>query len=183
MARQVHNNEHETEGTLTLPSGYEISFRVVQPDDASALQRFLGRCSERTIYLRFFGSLNEFSEEKAQYFAQVDGVDHFALVALDPDHQEEIISIVRYDREPGEEKAEYAAIVQDDWQDQRIGIDLTRRLIGVAWDQGIRCFYAMVMGKNRRMLELLRRLDLPEQEHKEKGIKHVEVELSPEVAQ
>jgi acetyltransferase len=183
MARQAHNNEYETEGTLTLPSGYEIPFRVVQPDDASALQRFLGRCSERTIYLRFFGSLNEFSEEKAQYFAQVDGVDHFALVALDPDHQEEIISIVRYDREPGEEKAEYAAIVQDDWQDQRIGIDLTRRLIEVALDQGVRCFYAMVMGKNTRMLALLRHLDLPEQEHKEEGIKHVEVELSPEVAQ
>ena len=182
MARQAHNNEHENEGTLTLPSGYEIPFRVVQPDDASALQSFLERCSERTIYLRFFGSLNDFSEAKAQYFAQVDGVDHFALVALDPEHQDEIISIVRYDREPGEEKAEYAAMVQDDWQDHRIGIDLTRRLIAVAWDQGVRHFYAIVMGKNTRMLELLRHLDLPEQEHKEEGIKHVEIELSPEVA-
>ena len=149
MSVKPSDNEHETQGTLSLPSGYEIPFRIVQPDDAAALQRFLGRCSERTIYLRFFGSLNEFSEEKAQYFAQVDGVDHFALVALDPEHQEEIISIVRYDREPGEEKAEYAAIVQDDWQDQRIGIDLTRRLIGVARENGVRYFYAMVMGRIR----------------------------------
>ena len=47
----------------------------------SALQRFHGRLSEQTIYLRFFGSLNEFSDEKAQYFANVDGVDHYALVA------------------------------------------------------------------------------------------------------
>ena len=182
MARQAHNNnDHETEGTLSLPSGYEVPFRIVHPNDASALQRFLGRCSERTIYLRFFGSLNEFSEEKAQYFAHVDGVDHFALVAQDPDDQDEIISIVRYDREPGEEHAEYAAIVEDRWQDHRIGIELTRRLIVVAWDNGVRYFYAMVMGKNRRMLELLRHLDLPEQEHHEEGIKHVEVELSPEV--
>jgi N-acetylglutamate synthase-like GNAT family acetyltransferase len=182
MAPQSHNNEQETEGMLTLPSGYEIPFRVVQRNDASALQRFLGRCSEQTIYLRFFGSLDEFPEEKAQYFASVDGVDHFGLIALDPADQDEIIAIVRYDREPGEEQAEYAAIVEDEWQDYRIGIELTCRLIAVAWDQGVRYFYAMVMGKNRRMLELLRRLDLPEQEHKEKGIKHVEVELSPEVA-
>ena len=172
----------KTQGTLTLPSGYEIPFRVVQPNDASALQRFLGRCSERTIYLRFFGSLDEFSDEKARYFAGVDGVDHFGMVALDPNDQEEIIAIARYDREPGEELAEYAVIVEDEWQDHRIGIELTRRLIAVAWDQGLRYFYAMVMGKNTRMLELLRRLDLPEQEHKEEGIKRVEVELSPEVA-
>jgi hypothetical protein len=60
---------------------------------------------------------------------------------------------------------------------------LTRRLVSVAWENGVRYFYAMVMGKNRRMLELLRRLDLPEQEHEEAGVKHVEVELSPEVSQ
>lgn len=183
MARQAHDNEHENEGTLSLPSGYELPFRIVEPNDASALQRFLGRCSERTIYLRFFGSLDEFSEEKARYFAHVDGVDHFALVALDPDDQNEIISIVRYDREPGEERAEYAAIVEDRWQDHGLGIALTRRLVDVAWDNGVRYFYAMVMGENRRMLELLRHLDLPEQEHQEEGVKHVEVELAPEVTQ
>src|SRR5215212_594730 len=182
MASQVHNDEHQNQGTLSLPSGSEVPFRPVQPDDASALQRFLERCSERTIYLRFFGSLEELSEEKARYFAQVDGVDHFAFVALDPADRDEIIAIVRYDREPGEEQAEYAAIVEDGWQDHGVGIDLSRRLIGVAWDNGVRYFYALVMGKNRRMLELLRHLDLPEQEHVEEGIKHVEVELSPEVA-
>lgn len=176
---QAQNNEHENEGTLSLPSGYDVPFRVVRPNDVSALQKFLERCSERTIYLRFFGSLDEFPQEKAQYFAQVDEVDHFAFVALDPDDQDEIIAVVRYDREPGEEKAEYAAIVQDSWQDHGIGIALTRELINVAWGNGIRSFYALVMGKNKRMLELLRRLDLPEQEHVEQDIKHVEVMLSP----
>jgi len=180
MAPQAHNDEHQNEGTLGLPSGYEVPFRTVQPSDAPALQRFLGRCSERTIYLRFFGSLNEFTEQKARYFAQVDGTDHFAFVAIDPDDQEEIIAIVRYDREPGGEQAEYAAIVEDSWQGHGIGIDLTRRLVDVACANGVRYFYAMVMGKNKRMLELLRHLDLPEQEHKKEGVKHVEVELVPQ---
>ncbi len=181
MAPQAQNNEHEHEGTLSLPSGDDVLFRTVRSEDAPALQRFLRRCSERTIYLRFFGSLDEFPDEKARYFAQVDGVDHFAFVALDPADQEEIIAIVRYDREPGEEYAEYAAIVEDSWQDHGLGIALTRRLIEVAWENGVRYFYALVMGKNVRMLELLRHLDLPEEEHEEAGVKHVEVELSPEV--
>jgi GNAT superfamily N-acetyltransferase len=176
-----HDNEHENEGTLSLPSGYEVPFRLVGPEDVSALQRFLGRCSEHTIYLRFFGSLDEFPEEKARYFAHVDGVDHFAFVALDPANQDEITAIVRYDREPGEEHAEYAAIVEDGWQDHGLGIGLTRRLIDVAYDNGVRYFYALVMGKNKRMLELLRHLDLPEQERQKEGVKQVEVELSPEV--
>ena len=180
MTPQAHNDEQENEGTLGLPIGYDVPFRIVQPSDAPALQRFLGRCSERTIYLRFFGSLNEFTQEKAQYFAHVDCTDHFAFVAIDPDDQEEIIAIVRYDREPGEEQAEYAAIVEDGWQGHGIGIDLTRRLVDVACANGVRHFYAMVMGKNKRMLELLRHLDLPEQEHEAEGVKHVEVELSPQ---
>ena len=87
---------------------------------------------------------------------------------------------MRYDREPGEEQAEYAAIVEDNWQGHGIGIDLTRRLVDVAYANGVRYFYAMVMGKNKRMLELLRHLDLPEQEHKMEGVKQVEVELAPQ---
>ena len=177
MVPQAQNAEHEDVGTLSLPGGYAVSFRVVRPEDASALQRFLMRCSERTIYLRFFGSLNEFTDEKAKYFAHIDGVNHFAFVALDPDDPDEIIALVRYDREPGQERAEYAAIVQDGWQDQGIGMDLTRRLIDKAKDNGVRHFYALVMGKNRRMLELLRHLDLPERESKEGGVKRIEVEL------
>ena len=180
MASQAHNDEHQNRGTLSLPSGSEVPFRLVQPDDVSALRRFLGRCSERTIYLRFFGSLEEFPEEKAKYFAHVDGVNHFALVALDPDDPNELIAIVRYDREPGEERAEYAAIVEDRWQGKGIGADLTRQLVDEAWDNGVRSFYALVMGKNRRMLDVLRHLDLPEQERREDGVKYVEVELSPE---
>jgi hypothetical protein len=54
--------------TLTLPSGVEISFRVVRPDDAPALQRLHARCSEPTIYLRFFGSMKKLSDEQARYF-------------------------------------------------------------------------------------------------------------------
>lgn len=88
---------------------------------------------------------------------------------------------MRFDREPGNDKAEYAALVEDSWQGYGVGIALTRELISEARDRGVRCFYALVMGENRRMLELLRHLGLPEQEHREGGnVKHVEVELSSE---
>lgn len=108
--------------------------------------------------------MKEFSERKAKYFATVDEIDYFALVALDPDHSDEIVAVVRYDREPDSYRAEYAALVEDRWQDQGVGTALTKERVSEALDKGIRFFYAMVMGKNKRMLEVLRHRDLPEQE-------------------
>ena len=166
--------------TLTLPSGVEISFRVVRPDDAPALQRLHARCSERTIYLRFFGSMKKLSDEQARYFASTDGVDHFGLVALDPQDPEEIIAVVRYARKPGDERAEYAALVEDGWQGRGIGAALTRWLIDEARGNGVGSFYALVKGGNNRMLNVLRHLDLPERERVEDGEKMVEIGLSHE---
>jgi GNAT superfamily N-acetyltransferase len=168
----------EKDQTFTLSNGVKITFRVIRPDDARALQRVHARCSERTIYLRFFGSLEELSDEKAQYFASTDGVDHFGLVALDPEDPNEIIAVARYFREPRGERAEYAALVEDRWQGQGVGAGLTRRLIEKARDNGVRSFYALVKGKNKRMLSVLRHLDLPEQERVEEGEKLVEVGLA-----
>ena len=163
--------------TLALHSGVEISFRVVRPDDAPALQRLHARCSERTIYLRFFGPMKNLSDEQARYFASTDGVDHFGLVALDPEDPNEIIAVVRYARKPGDERAEYAALVEDSWQGRGIGTALTHRLIAVARGNEVRSLYAPVKGENRRMLNVLRHLDLPEQERVEDGEKMVEIGL------
>src|ERR671910_3177756 len=169
--------------TLTLPSGAEIPFRVVRPADARALQRLHGRCGERTIYLRFFGSMEKLSDEKARYFASTDGVDHFGLVALDPQDQSEIIAVVRYACKPGDERAEYAALVEDRWQGQGIGAALTRWLIDEARGNGVRSFYAPVKGENKRMLNVLRHLDLTERERVEDGEKMVEIGLFYEESQ
>ncbi len=180
MASQS-KNDGRTSGSLTSSGEeYEIPFRVVRPDDAAALQRVHARCSERTIFLRFFGAMKNLSEEKARYFASTDGVDHLGLVALDPEDPNEIVAVVRYARKPGDEKAEYAALVEDRWQGRGVGADLTRRLIDVAIENEVRYFYALVMGENKRMLQVFRHLGLPERERFEEGAKLVEVVLSPE---
>ena len=123
------------------------------------------------------------SDEMARYFASTDGADHFGLVALDPQDPNEIIAVVRYARKPGDERAEYAALVEDRWQGQGVGASLTHRLIEVARGNGVRFFYAFVKGENRRMLNVLRHLDLPEHERVENGEKIVEVGLYSEEIQ
>ena len=162
---------------LTLPNGNVVPARTIRSADAPALQRLYSRLSEESIRLRFFGSMKNLSDKMAKHFAHVDGINRYALVALNPDQQEEIIAVVRFSREGDTDKAEYAALVEDDWQYRGVGLGLTRQLIEEAREKEIRYLYGLVMPENRGMLKLLRSLDLPERESRSGGTKYVEVEL------
>jgi RimJ/RimL family protein N-acetyltransferase len=162
---------------LTLRDGTCVPVREIRAEDAEALRRLVGRSSERSIELRFFGPMKELSEEKARRFADVDGKDRFALVALDPEDEDEIVAVVRYERERRTDGAEYAVLVEDRFQGRGLGIGLTRRLIEAAQERGIKRLHALVLRENGRMLRLLRSLEFPERKRWENGLEHIEIDL------
>jgi GNAT superfamily N-acetyltransferase len=167
---------------LALRDGTVVTVRSIRAEDTLALKRLVERSSERSIELRFFGPLRELTDEMARRFATVDGKDRFALVALDPEDESEIVAVVRYEREEGTRGAEYAALVEDRFQGRGLGIGLTRCLIEAARERGIESLHALVMRENAGMLSLLRSLELPERWHWEHGVEHVEIDLRPEAA-
>lgn len=59
-------------------------------------------------------------------------------------------------------------------------MESTHRLIDEARDREARYLYGLVMRENRRMLQLLRDLDLREQERREDGVTRFEVSLRAE---
>src|ERR671919_1518393 len=149
-------------GSIELLDGTSVPYHAIAPDNASALQRFHHRLSERSIYLRFFAAKPELSDREAVYFTNVDKINRFALVAVDPERPEEIIGVVSFDREGTTERAEYAAAVEDRWQGRGLGLALTRRLIEAALMRDVRVFTGVLLPENTRMLNLLRDLGLPE---------------------
>lgn len=167
---------------LTLRDGTCLLVRAIRAEDAAALQRLVGRSSDRSVELRFFGPLKGLSDEMAERFTNVDGEDRFALVALAPENPDEIVGVVRYAREAGTDGAEYAALIEDRFQGRGLGIGLTRSLIEAARENGIGHLYAMVMRENVGMLSLLRSLDLPERKHWRDGAEQVEIDLKPDTA-
>jgi GNAT superfamily N-acetyltransferase len=169
----------EDSGSVELLDGTSVAYHAIAPENASALQRFHHRLSERSIYLRFFAAKPDLSDREAGYFANVDGTNRFALVAVDPERSQEIIGVVSFDREGTSERAEYAAEVEDRWQGRGLGMALTRRLIEAALKRGVRAFTGIVLPENARMLHLLRDLNLPERLRYEDGIEYVEIDLSP----
>ncbi|HEX2097869.1 MAG TPA: GNAT family N-acetyltransferase [Rubrobacteraceae bacterium] len=176
-------DDEEQLWALTLADGTYVLVREIKPKDVSALQRLWERLSDRTIRLRYLGPMKELSDEKARHLAEVDGENQYALVALDPDDQEEIVAMVRYDVEEDTNRAEYAALVEDRLQGLGIGVGLTRALIEAARERGVQSFDALVASENRGMIRLLRSLDLPERERRDNGSKRVEVDLFPNEAQ
>ena len=108
----------------------------------------------------------------------MDGINRFALVAVDPERPQEIIGVVSFDREGTTERAEYAAAVENRWQGRELGLALTRRLIEAALMRDVRVFTGVLLPENTRMLNLLRDLGLPERMRYEDGIEYVEIELS-----
>ena len=170
----------EDSGSVELLDGTSVPYHAIAPDNASALQRFHHRLSERSIYLRFFAAKPELSDREASYFTNVDRINRFALVAVDPERPEEIIGVVSFDREGTTERAEYAAEVADRWHGRGLGLALTRRLIGAAQKRDVRTFTAFVLPENTRMLHLLRGLGLPERlRYEEDGTDFIEIDLSP----
>src|SRR5919107_603159 len=170
----------EDSGSVELLDSTSVAYHAIAPENASALQRFHHRLSERSIYLRFFAAKPELSDREAGYFTNVDRIDRFALVALDPERPEEIIGVVSFDREGTTERAEYAAEVADRWHGRGLGLALTRRLIGAAQNRDVRTFTAFVLPQNTRMLHLLRALGLPERlRYEDDGTDYVEIDLPP----
>jgi RimJ/RimL family protein N-acetyltransferase len=162
---------------VTLGDGRAIAMRPISADDGPALQRFHSHLSRTSVHYRFFGAKPTLSQERARYFTHLDGHDRFALVALDPAQPIEIIGVVRFDRIPGTDQAEYAAVIADAWQHQRLGTLLTQQLIAAARQRGIQRLFALVLPDNLPMQRLLLHLGLPERTSWEDGVKRMELDL------
>lgn len=181
-AERPSGNDAVLTDAVMLPDGTRVPIRPIRPDDAAALQIFHRGLSEQSVYLRFFAALPELADDRARYFASVDGRDRFALVALDPALPDTIIGVLRYDRLPGTDRAEYAAVITDRWQGRGLGMAMSRRLIAIAQRSGIRTFIAFTLPENDRMRHLFRDLGLPEHTQWEAGTVQVEIDLTSDTA-
>jgi hypothetical protein len=84
-----------------VSDGRLVVIRPIRPDDTDRLQAAHGRLSPLTRYRRFMTSKPYLSPADALYLADIDGCNHFALVATfaerDEDEDAAIIAVVRFE--------------------------------------------------------------------------------------
>ena len=164
--------------TDALRDGTPVEVRAVRAADAAALRQAMGRMSEESIVRRFFAPRSGFTQAELDRFADVDFVQHVALVATPLGADHEIIGGARYVLlSPG--VAEMACAVEDSHQGRGLGSLLLRHLGVLARDAGIREIVADVLAENRPMLRLLRSSGLPIASERESDAVRLTLTLEP----
>ena len=149
---------------VKLRSGDVVRIRPVQPGDVQALARAYANLGEQSRYRRFFTAMPELPDRILHAAAEVDHVNHEALVAM-PLLSREIVGECRFIRLSGQpDTADVAVTVVDAWQGRGLGSALLARLSARALEAGVVYFTAEVLAENQAMLALLPRLGKVETE-------------------
>ncbi len=146
-----------------MKSGEEVMIRPIRPEDEPTLIEFHKKLSERSVYLRYFQPLKLTQRTAHERLTRICFIDYdreMALVAerKKPDGSPDIIAVGRLSQIHGRPEAELAALVQDELQAQGLGAELYRRLIVVARDQKLQKVHSNMLGENKEMQSLCRKL-------------------------
>jgi RimJ/RimL family protein N-acetyltransferase len=144
-----------------LTDGRLVDIRPIRSDDGHRLQAAHSRLSAESRYRRFLGPKPTLTAADARYLVDVDGADHFALVATVPfgDPDGDIVAVTRFIRATDDPQvAEFAIVVGDDYQRAGLATEMLDRLARAALERGVCRFRAIMLADNlavRRMLERL----------------------------
>jgi acetyltransferase len=148
----------------TMKDGKEIIIRPIRPDDEPLMVEFHKTLSDRTVYLRYFGSLSLSRRVEHERLSRICFCDYdreMALVAerTDPATGErKIIAVGRMNKLDSGNEAEVAVLVSDRYQKLGLGHELLRRVIDVARDEKLSRVSGETLTDNVAMQVLMKRL-------------------------
>jgi acetyltransferase len=137
-----------------------VFLREIRADDKERLVEGMRCLSEESIRRRFLGPKPSLSTAELRYLTEVDGHDHYAIVAFEAGNEDHIRAVARYVRladDPG--AAEAAITVCDQLQGRGLGSLLARRITDAARERGIDRITATISSENRPALKLMRKID------------------------
>jgi acetyltransferase len=142
-----------------MRDGTPVLLRPMKPEDESLVSDFLARCSEETVYFRYFRLIKKWTHEMLIRFTQNDYDREIGLMAIgEPPGPEVMLGVSRLVMTADRATAEFAVIVADLWQGKGLGPKLVEGVIAIAREQGVRLLWGEVLAQNQPMLEVVKRL-------------------------
>jgi GNAT superfamily N-acetyltransferase len=149
----------------TLKNGLSVTVRAIRSDDKQGIREAFKDLADETIYSRVFAPKKDLSDKELKQLTEVDFDRTVALVVtLSSDGREKIIGggrYIAYKNVEGSNNAEFALIVEEDYQGLGLGKLIFRHLMTIARARGISKFEAEILPANDKMLNLLRKSGLP----------------------
>ena len=147
-----------------MRDGTQVLIRSMRPEDEPLMIAFHKGLSGRSVYMRYFESLNfkaRTAHERLSRICFANPQQETVLVAVhtDPntgDHR--ILAVARLSKYSDGKTAEIAALVSDDYQGRGLGTELLKRLVQSAPSQGIHRITAEMLRDNTLMQTIAKRL-------------------------
>ena len=165
---------------FTLQDGTPVQIRTIRPSDKDLLADGHSRLSEETVQRRFLAPKPRLTGSELRYLTEVDGHDHFALVAVLVDHPHPVVGVARFVRSADDpEVAEFAVVVGDQYQAKGLGKLLGLALADAARRRGIRRVTATMLGDNLPAHRLMARISARmESERPSEGVSTLVADLA-----
>jgi len=152
--------EYEMTERFKGPDGpVDVHFRLIRPDDTDRIKELFYGLSEESIYFRFLTPLRSLRRQTLQDFYNVDQSRDISVVAViksdEEGETERIIGAGRYVLNRSTNEAEFALLVNDDYQNRGIGTFLLNHLMRIAKSKGVEAFIAYVHPQNQPMIRFI----------------------------
>jgi acetyltransferase len=152
-------------GSWVSKDGMPVEIRPIRPEDEPLLVKFHETLSERSVSLRYFHPMKLSTRVAHDRLTRICFNDYdreLALVATRKDpwtSAPEILGVGRLSRlRAVEAEAEFALLINDQYQGRGLGTELVRRLLEVACAEGLRRVHADILPDNREMQRVCEKL-------------------------
>jgi acetyltransferase len=148
----------------TMKDGTHVTIRPIRPEDEPLMIDFHSRLSDRSVYLRYFQPLKLTQRTAHERLTRICFIDYDREMALVTELKRndgscEILAVGRLSKLHGTEEAEIAVLVRDEYQHRGIGTELVGRLMQIAKDEKLKYVESSMLGVNREMRAICKRLD------------------------
>jgi acetyltransferase len=148
----------------TLKDGTPVTIRPIRPEDEGLMVKFHETLSERSVYYRYFATIQLSQRIAHERLTRICFIDYDREIALVADYKNpetrthEILGVGRLIKLSGTDKAEFAILVSDRWQNMGLGSQLLRLLMQIGRDEKIPSLLGPILPENYDMQRVCKKL-------------------------
>ncbi len=141
-----------------------LFIRPIKPEDEPLMVKFHETLSEESVYNRYFAALKlsqRVAHERLTRICFNDYDREIALVAelkVPRGEEKKILGVGRLSKQHGNSDAEFAVLVNDEWQRQGLGCELLRRLIEIGRVEKLARISGVILAENHAMQHICRKV-------------------------
>jgi acetyltransferase len=136
--------------------GVEVTIRPIRPEDEPQMIEFHRTLSDRSVQLRYFGTLSledRIMHDRLRRVCFIDYDREIALVAdmKNRDGAHQILGVGRLVKEHGADEAEFSVLISDPWQGKGLGTELLKLLVQIGRKERLRKIVGRIVAENIMM--------------------------------